>query len=78
MNLKKIEIKNYRLLQDVEILLEKRTTLIIGRNNSGKTSLIEIFRRLSTKETLKFKLVDFSLPIHTFFWESFKLKHENK
>ncbi len=78
MYLKKIKIKNFRLLQDVELLLEKRTTLIIGRNNSGKTSIIEIFRSLSTNESLKFKLVDFSLPIHTCFWESFKLKHEKK
>jgi putative ATP-dependent endonuclease of OLD family len=36
MQLKKVEVKNFRLLHDTGLLLEKRTTVIVGRNNSGK------------------------------------------
>lgn len=38
MYLSKIHIKNYRLLVDTELDVDKETTLIIGKNNSGKTS----------------------------------------
>lgn len=37
MRVQKIDIKNFRLLQDVSLFLEERTTVIVGRNNSGKT-----------------------------------------
>ena len=46
MRLHKIEIQNFRLLGKVELLLEAKSTVIVGRNNSGKTSLTELFRRL--------------------------------
>lgn len=36
---RQVEIKNFRLLADVNHDLEKQTTVIVGRNNSGKTSL---------------------------------------
>jgi predicted ATPase len=39
MRIKHVEIENFRLLRKVAIGLEERTTLIVGRNNSGKTSL---------------------------------------
>ena len=40
MNLSKIRIKNYRLLTDAELDIDDNTTLIVGRNNTAKTSLI--------------------------------------
>ena len=46
MYLKQIEAKNFRLLYDAQLLLESRTTVIVGRNNSGKTSLTEVMKRL--------------------------------
>jgi putative ATP-dependent endonuclease of the OLD family len=76
MYIKKIAVKNFRLLKDVELLLEKDTTVIVGRNNSGKTSLAELFRRMLKDENASFQLVDFSLQIHRKFWEAFKLKYE--
>lgn len=45
MQLKKIAVKNFRLLHDVELVLEKQTTVIVGRNNSGKTSLTGVMMR---------------------------------
>lgn len=41
MKVTKIKLKNFRLLKDVEIQLDKSTTIIVGKNNSGKTSFIE-------------------------------------
>jgi len=69
----KVVIKNFRLLQDVELLLAEKTTVIVGRNNSGKTSLTEIFRRLMEREVPQFKLEDFSLNVHDEFWNAYKL-----
>lgn len=40
MKLVNIKIKNYRLLIDAEIEIDKNTTLIVGRNNTAKTSSI--------------------------------------
>lgn len=74
MFIKKIQIKNFRLLREVELFLEQRTTVIVGRNNSGKTSLTELFRRLLTESTPVFKLEDFSLSAHEDFWKAFLLK----
>lgn len=41
MKVTKVKLKNFRLLKDVEIQLDKLTTIIVGKNNSGKTSFIE-------------------------------------
>ena len=41
MQLAKIRIKNYRLLVDAELEVDPRTTLIVGRNNTAKTSCFE-------------------------------------
>jgi len=71
MRLKDIKIENFRILREVELSLEDTTTLIVGRNNSGKTSIAELFRRLLTDKTLHFRLEDFSLGSHEAFWTSF-------
>lgn len=77
MHITSIEIKNFRLLQKVNISLEEKTTVIVGRNNSGKTSFAELFRRLANENTPTFKLEDFSLNVHKFFWDAFVLFHKN-
>ncbi|HHK9764304.1 TPA: AAA family ATPase, partial [Klebsiella quasipneumoniae subsp. similipneumoniae] len=55
-----IKIKNFRLLADVELMLEDQTTVIVGRNNSGKTSLSELMRRFLVDNSASFQLEDFS------------------
>ena len=54
MKLKKVEIKNYRLLLDTTLNLDNKTTLIVGRNNSGKTSLIDFLYKIINKYSLKY------------------------
>lgn len=73
MKIRDITIQNFRLLEDVSLCLENDTTLILGRNNSGKTSLTELFRRLLAESSPKFRLEDFSLGTHERFWEAREL-----
>jgi predicted ATP-dependent endonuclease of OLD family len=70
MYLKQIEAKNFRLLYDVRLLLENRTTVIVGRNNSGKTSLTEVMKRLLSDASPSFSLEDFSFCCYDQFWDS--------
>jgi len=52
--LKTIEINNYRLLANVEINLDTNTTIIVGRNNSGKTSLMDLINKVTHGNKLTF------------------------
>lgn len=71
MQLKNIAVKNFRLLHDACLMLEKQTTVIVGRNNSGKTSLTEVMRRLLGESNPSFRLEDFSFGTHQGFWDAF-------
>lgn len=61
MHIESIEINNFRLLKEVSLTFDKKSTVIVGRNNSGKTSLTELFRRFFSKTNPVFHLEDFSL-----------------
>jgi len=51
MKIKKIKVQNYRLLKDFSIDLEDDLSLIIGKNNCGKTSLLSVMDRfINSKE----------------------------
>lgn len=57
--IKTIKIKNFRLLHNISLQLEDVTTVVVGRNNCGKTSLSDIIRKfLSERST--FEIEDFS------------------
>jgi predicted ATP-dependent endonuclease of OLD family len=60
MIIKEVKIKNYRLLKDVTMTLDDRSTLVVGRNNTGKTSLAEIFRSFLSGSAPKLKYEDFN------------------
>lgn len=72
MRLKNVAVKNFRLLQEVSLMLEAGTTVVVGRNNSGKTSLTEVMRRLLEDSSLTFRLEDFWFGTHQAFWEALK------
>jgi len=78
MKITQISISNFRLLEDVELCLEDCATVIVGRNNSGKTSLTELFRRLLDEKGPIFKLEDFSLYVHEQFWDAYELYRKGK
>lgn len=75
MRIQQVEIKNFRLLADVELALENQTTVIVGRNNSGKTSLSEIMRRLLADGNATFQLEDFSSACYDNFCVALEAKN---
>lgn len=59
MKIKTIKVANFRLLHNISLQLEDETTVVVGRNNCGKTSLSDIIRKfLSDRGT--FAIEDFS------------------
>ena len=78
MKITQISIKNFRLLEDVELCLEDGATVIVGRNNSGKTSLTELFQRLLDEKAPRFELEDFSLGVHEQFWGAYELHRSGR
>ncbi len=60
MIIKNAKIKNYRLLKNVELSLDEVTTLIVGRNNTGKTSFAEAFRSFLAQSGQKVRYEDFN------------------
>jgi putative ATP-dependent endonuclease of OLD family len=74
--LKKIQVNCFRLLYDIAILLEERTTIVVGRNNSGKTSLTEVVSRFLADGNSTFNLEDFSCASHHLFWDAYQKKLE--
>lgn len=62
MYLSELKVKNFRLLKNTSIKIEKDTTLIVGRNNSGKTSFTHLLGHIfSDKTPKKLDLCDFSI-----------------
>lgn len=68
MRIRIIQVRNFRMLSDISIDLEDDITLIVGRNNTGKTSLLEIIQMLTSKDdSLTFE--DFSQSSYSIFKE---------
>ena len=80
MHIKSIAVRNFRLLSQVNVSLAANngdgdddpevTTVIVGRNNSGKTSFTEIFRRFAKPSS--FQLEDFSSSAYQGFCDGHK------
>lgn len=76
MRIEKVRVEGYRLLEDIEIVLEKNSTVIVGRNNSGKTSFTSIFDCFCGESGARFRLEDFSSLSREKFLNARKLKEE--
>ncbi|MCW8895008.1 AAA family ATPase [Sulfurimonas sp.] len=59
MNISEIKIKNFRLLRESTLDMKNDLSLLIGRNNSGKTSLLVLFEKFYNNENFMYD--DFSL-----------------
>lgn len=72
MYVSKIEIHNFRLLQhsilDLENQEDKDLSILIGRNNSGKTSFIMLFDKF-LKNSSKFNFDDFPVSVRKSIFE---------
>lgn len=63
MKITKIVINNFRLLKNTEIDLEKELSLIIGKNNCGKTSILTVLTKFLGEQstTNNFNYDDFNI-----------------
>ncbi|KOY03722.1 AAA family ATPase [Pseudomonas nunensis] len=60
MKVTKITAKNFRMLKDATLDLRRDLSLLIGRNNSGKTSFLVLFERFY-EPSVKFTFDDFPM-----------------
>lgn len=69
MKISKIKVENYRLLKDFSIDLQEELSLVIGKNNTGKTSLLSVLDKfLNEKE--RFSYDDFNIEFKNEFEKS--------
>lgn len=55
------EIRNYRMLKHLDIDFEDILSLVIGKNNSGKTSFLSILQKFLFDTKPEFSFEDFSI-----------------
>ncbi|WP_299176724.1 ATP-dependent endonuclease [uncultured Chryseobacterium sp.] len=60
MKITKVKTQNFRLLKDFSIDLEKELSLVIGKNNTGKTSILSVLDKFLNEKT-KFSYDDFNI-----------------
>ncbi|WUH92267.1 AAA family ATPase [Streptomyces sp. NBC_00433] len=60
MQLTHAKMINFRALESVDVRVDPKATLIVGRNNSGKTSFVNLFEKFFGEEDTRFVLEDFS------------------
>lgn len=66
MKIKEIKVENFRLLKEFQLELEDDLSLLIGKNNVGKTSLLVVLDKfLNYGETKKFQYNAFNLDFRT-------------
>lgn len=60
MNIIKLEIENFRLLKNFSIDINKELSLVIGKNNTGKTSILSVLDKFLNEKS-KFSYDDFNI-----------------
>jgi putative ATP-dependent endonuclease of OLD family len=64
MKIDTVKIKNYRLLKDFEIDFEDELSLVVGKNNTGKTSLLKVMNKfLNKSDKTRFAFDDFNIEL---------------
>lgn len=75
MKIKDISIENFRLLENIKLNVEEDITLIVGKNNTGKTSLFEVINMFFSEKN-NFSFHDFSQSTYTQFENCFGIFEE--
>lgn len=80
MKLTQILIKNFRLLQDISIRMDRNAvaTIFVGPNNSGKTSVAEALLLFTGGDKKRFSIYDFSISCREQFASVERLILEDK
>jgi predicted ATP-dependent endonuclease of OLD family len=61
MKIEKVHIKNFRILKDIEVDFEDALSVVIGKNNAGKTSSLAILEKFLASSRPGFSFDDFSI-----------------
>lgn len=61
MKLVRLQVKNFRSLKNLQVDLEEYLSIIVGKNNSGKTSLLLALERFLGSANSRFELDDFNI-----------------
>lgn len=61
MRIKTIKINNFRMLKSFSIDIEEELSLILGKNNTGKTSFLSILEKFLNKDNNNFSFYDFNI-----------------
>lgn len=71
MKIEKIAVKNYRLLRNTLITCENDLSIIVGKNNCGKTSLMSVLKKCigDNSEIGTFEYYDLSLCLQRKLYE---------
>ena len=67
MRIEKISVQNFRLLKDFSLNLKNELSLIVGKNNCGKTSILSVLEKIFNKNYSR-----------TLTWEDINLNHRKK
>jgi len=65
MKIVKIEVKNFRLLLNANLRLEDIETVIVGKNNTGKTSLMSFLQLIIGDKSKSFLFDDYPVLLRT-------------
>ena len=71
MKIKKIEVENFRLLKTFSMDLENELSLVIGKNNTGKTSILSVLDKFINEKS-KFSYDDFNIDFKNEFEDLIK------
>ena len=69
MYIDKVKVKNFRLLKDFELNLREQTSLLVGKNNCGKTSILTIMEKLLKSGDKHFEWHDFNILFQKYFFD---------
>lgn len=61
MKIESAQIRNFRLLKELDIDFEEILSLVIGKNNSGKTSFLSILQHFLSDNNPEFAFEDFNI-----------------
>jgi predicted ATP-dependent endonuclease of OLD family len=61
MKIEKACIRNFRILKDMDVDFEEVLSVVIGKNNAGKTSFLTILEKFLASSKPEFSFDDFSI-----------------
>lgn len=61
MKLESVQVRSFRMLKEMDVDLESVLSLVIGKNNSGKTSFLAILQKFLSENKPEFAFEDFSI-----------------